>query len=367
MASPLLASVAEDLAIGAGAAGWLVTAFAVGYIVGGPILGALADRHGPRRVLLGALFLFAIANLATGLASSLFPLFLSRVAAGLAASGVTPCVYALVSASAPDGRRARWLAVTTAGMLSALAAGAPAGALLEPTIGWRGVFVGVGLLAAAVLVLCRSERGGTRPVPATARPPIPVPLGHRVRAVGTTTLWAAALYGLYTYLGVGLAHSAGLAPGAVAVALAGYGVAAVAGNLSAGALADRYEPSRVAVASLAALAALAVALGFAIQGDLVWVVLVLGLLAGSAYPYFTAHQLRLLATYPDASATLLAWNNAALYVGILAGSALGAQILTVTGFSELAWLLSAVAAAGALASARPLPPVRRPVNAREGS
>ena len=81
----------------------------------------------------------------------------------------------------------------------------------------------------------------------------------------------------------------------------------------------------------------------------------------------SSHQLRLLAAFPDASGTLLAWNNTALYVGILVGSALGAQIMSVASFSVLAWVLWAAAATGSLVSTRALPRAVRAVTVPEGS
>jgi predicted MFS family arabinose efflux permease len=346
--------VAADLAVSEGAAGWLVTCFALGYIVGGPPLGALADRRGPRRVLVGALGLFAAANLATAVAPNLWWLLLCRGVAGAAAAGVTPAVYAIVGASAPAARRATWLAVTTSGLLSALAIGAPVGALLASAVGWREVFLGVGALAAVVGVAHRPGPGDVRGHAGRQR--VGIPYAARVRAVSTTGLWAVAVYGLYTYLGAGLADRA---PGVVAVALAVYGVAAVAGNLAGGVLADRYGGVRVSVTSLATLAALEGALALVIDGDAILVVTLLGLLAVAAYPYFTAHQTRLLAAFPTATAAMLAWNNTALYVGILAGSALGAQVMSVagssgedgrSGFAVLASVLWLAAAVGALVS-----------------
>jgi predicted MFS family arabinose efflux permease len=150
MVSPLLPQIAASGHVGVGTAGWMVSAFSLAYIAGGPTLGRVADRYGRHRVPALALAVFAAANLATGLAPD-FPLLLgTRALAGLAAAGVTPSVYALVGASAPPGRRATWLSVVTSGLLLALVTGAPAGALLSQVAGWRGVFL---TLAAATLAM----------------------------------------------------------------------------------------------------------------------------------------------------------------------------------------------------------------------
>jgi predicted MFS family arabinose efflux permease len=356
--TPLLPAIARDLAVSRGAAGWTVTVFALAYIVGGPRLGSLADRHGPRTVLAAALGLFAAANVATGLAHDYRVHLVCRAVTGLAASGVTPSVYALVGRSAPPGRRATWLAVITSGLLVALAVGAPAGALLSSAIGWSGVFLCVGGLAALVLLVDLHRSVDARPAPANRETARDVPIGIRLRAVSVTGLWALAVYGLYTYLGVGLAEDAHMSTETIAVALAAYGAGAVAGNLAGGALADRYGGARVTVASLAGLAAMEAVVGFAVFGDHALVVVALGLFALTAYPFFTAHQVRLLTAFPDAGGALLAWNNTALYVGILGGSAIGGHLLAVAGFSALTWYVSTAAAIGAIVSTRVVP--RRP-------
>jgi predicted MFS family arabinose efflux permease len=359
--SPLLPSIASELAISEGRAGWTVTAFAVGYLLGGPRLGSLADRHGPRPVLAAALGVFAIANLATGFAPNLASMLLCRAVAGLAASGVTPSVYAMVGAGAPQGRRATWLGVITSGLLVALAAGAPIGALLSSAIGWRGVFAGVGGVSAVVLAIGLHRAYGRRAVRAgpprrTSADRITGRLGlARLRAVSLTGLWAFAVYGLYTYLGVGLDENPHASPTVVAVTLAGYGAGAVAGNVVGGVLADRFGGLRVTVASLAGLAALEVVLGNAVHRTPILLVIVAVLFALAAYPYFTAHQVRLLAGFPEATAAVLAWNNTALYGGIMLGSAVGAQLLARTSFPVLASVLAAAALIGALAAAWAIP------------
>jgi predicted MFS family arabinose efflux permease len=353
--SPLLPSIATDLDISEGAAGWTITVYAFAYIVVGPRLGTLADRYGPRTVLATSLGVFAAANVAAGLALNLSVLLLCRALAGGAAAGVTPTVYALVGASAPDDRRATWMAATTSGLLIALAVGAPAGALLSSALGWHGVFVCVGGLAAAVLVVELRHANDCRPAGSRPDASSNAGLPRTISAVSITGLWAVAVYGLYTYLGVGLADSARLSPTATAIGFAVYGAGAVTGNLLGGVMADRHGGRPVTVVSLAALVAAEVLLGGVMHRSPVLLVVVLGLFALAAYPYFTAHQVRLLAGFPDARGAVLAWNNTALYGGILVGSAVGGHLLTATSFSVLAWTLSGAAVIGALATTRAVP------------
>jgi len=369
--SPLLPSITREFGVPAADGGWAVTTFAAAYLVGGPSFGSLADRTSRSRVLGIGLAVFALANLATALAGSFAVLLGVRALAGLAASGVTPSVYALVGSAAPPAKRATWLAVVTSGLLTALITGAPAGTLMADVVGWRGVFVVMAI--ASVLILgfiwasaVRPRRStaavgalGPPPQPAaTAAPPsatTPVSTALRLRAVSVTTLWALAVYGIYTYLGTILTNIAHLTSGMLAAALACFGLGAIAGNLAGGRLTDRWGGRTVSIVSLSALAVLDTVLGLTFDAPTAVLLLVLAAVALAAYPYFSAQQARLIAYQPAGSGLLIAWNNSAMYAGILIGSAVGGRVLTHLGAPALAFAAAAVAALGALTATRSIP------------
>ena len=277
--SPLLPSITRELDVPAADGGWAVTTFAAAYLVGGPSFGSLADRTSRSRVLGIGLAVFALANLATALVDSFAALLAVRALAGLAASGVTPSVYALVSSAAPPAKRAMWLAVVTSGLLTALISGAPAGTLMADAVGWRGVFVVMAIASALILGVIWASAVRTRhpaaavgasgppPEPdAKATPPPPPPPATasillRLRAVSVTTLWALAVYGIYTYLGTILTNIAHMTSGLLAAALACFGLGAIVGNLAGGRLTDRWGGRTVSIVSLSALAVLNTALG----------------------------------------------------------------------------------------------------------
>ena len=369
--SPLLPSITREFGVPAADGGWAVTTFAAAYLVGGPSFGSLADRTSRSRVLGIGLAVFALANLATALAGS-FPVLLAvRALAGLAASGVTPSVYALIGSAAPPAKRATWLAVVTSGLLTALITGAPAGTLMADVVGWRGVFVVMAI--ASVLILgfiwasaVRPRRStaavgalGPPPQPAaTAAPPsatTPVSTALRLRAVSVTTLWALAVYGIYTYLGTILTNIAHLTSWLLAAALACFGLGAIAGNLAGGRLTDRWGGRTVSIVSLSALAVLDTVLGLTLDAPTAVLLPVLAAVALAAYPYFSAQQARLIAYQPAGSGLLIAWNNSAMYAGILIGSAVGGRVLTHLGAPALAFAAAAVAALGALTATRSIP------------
>jgi predicted MFS family arabinose efflux permease len=364
--SPLLPDVRHSLSVSTSAAGWTVTAFALAYLLGGPSLGALADRIGHRRVLGAALVVFAAANLLTGLATSLVTLLIARAFAGLAASGTTPSVYALIGASAPPTRRASWLAVVTSGLLLALATGAPVGSVLAAVLGWHGVFF---LLAAALTVLAlitvmtwvrHPGPGPAQPVGALAARPdakaTDAGLLVRLRAVSVTGLWALALYGLYTYLGTILTDALHFTPPLIAAALFCYGISAIVGNLAGGWLTDHHSGRRVSLLSLLALAIAEAVFALALHAPAGVLLVVLAVVALVAYPYFCAQQARLISRFTITSGSLLAWNNSAMYAGILLASILGGPLLNGYGGQAVAYSASGTAILAAAAATRSISP-----------
>jgi len=98
--SPLLPLIAREYGVPGPAAGLSVTVFAVAYMVAAPLLGMVADRTGRRATLLTALLAFAAANALTAVSAEFAWLLISRVAAGIAAAGVTPLIYAGVGEAA---------------------------------------------------------------------------------------------------------------------------------------------------------------------------------------------------------------------------------------------------------------------------
>ena len=146
--SPLLPLLAVDYHISTALAGLSVTILSLrAHMFGAPILGQLCDRFGRRRVLLCSLIGFTTANWLTASAGNLLSLLIIRLLAGVAAAGISPSIYALVSSAAAPERRATWLAIVVSGLLVALALGASTGGFIGARLGWHSVFTALGGLS----------------------------------------------------------------------------------------------------------------------------------------------------------------------------------------------------------------------------
>lgn len=237
----LLPDVADDLGISIPSAGHLVSAYALGVVVGAPLLAAATARMARRTVLIALMALFVAGNALSAFAPDHTWLLAARFLSGLP-HGAFFGVGAVVATTmvAPE-RKARSVSLMFLGLTTANVAGVPVATLMGQNFGWRATFLGVsaiGLAAIASLALLiprdhtPAPRSALRGELAALRS-LPVWL-----ALGTTVAGFGALFAAYSYITPMLTESAGYADTSVTLLLALFGVGATAGNLLGGRLAD---------------------------------------------------------------------------------------------------------------------------------
>jgi MFS transporter, DHA1 family, putative efflux transporter len=360
--SPLLPLIAADYQISAALAGLGVAVFALTYMVSAPLLGHLADRIGRRRTLTCCLYGFAAANLLTASAPNFIWLLAARLLAGAAAAGVSPSLYALVSAMAPPDRRASWLALTVSGLLVSLSLGAPIGGLAGASFGWPSIFM---VLASASLLLVSAYRWvwpedyGTGKI---AGRPYTISIAVLGWRLAPMVAWSTALYGVYTYLGAGLT-AYGSSTGGVAAIILFYGCGAIGGLLVGGRMSDWLGAKLTSDIGLAGLCACLLVIGFALDSGTL-VNFAFGVTSAVAQLFFPAQQAGLANDFPARRANVLAWNNSALFLGISLGSFVGGQAMSHGGFSANLRISAAIAIAGWMMNRAVIPnPARSPTEA----
>ncbi|TPQ17577.1 MFS transporter [Streptomyces sporangiiformans] len=238
----LLPDVAEDLNVSIPDAGQLVSAYALGVVIGAPLLAAVTARLPRRKVLIGLMALFVAGNALSAFAPDHHWLRAARFLSGLP-HGAFFGVGAVVATGlvAPE-RKARSVSLMFLGLTVANVVGVPVATLMGQHLGWRATFLGVsaiGLAAIASLALlvpqdhAHATTGGLRGELAALRP-LPVWL-----SLGTTVAGFGALFSAYSYITPMLTDSAGYADSSITLLLALFGVGATVGNLLGGRLADR--------------------------------------------------------------------------------------------------------------------------------
>ncbi|MFF0887865.1 MFS transporter [Streptomyces sp. NPDC003456] len=237
----LLPDVADDLDISIPSAGHLVSAYALGVVIGAPLLAAVTAKMSRRTVLIGLMGLFVVGNALSALAPGNGWLLAARFLSGLP-HGAFFGVGAVVATNmvAPE-RKARSVSLMFLGLTVANVAGVPVATLMGQHLGWRATFLGVsaiGLAAIAALAsLIPHDREhatatGLRGELAALRS-VPVWL-----SLGTTVAGFGALFAAYSYITPMLTDAAGYGAASVTLLLALFGVGATAGNLLGGRLAD---------------------------------------------------------------------------------------------------------------------------------
>ncbi|WP_306323472.1 MULTISPECIES: MFS transporter [unclassified Streptomyces] len=238
----LLPNVADDLHISIPTAGHLVSAYALGVVIGAPLLAAVTARMPRRRVLIGLMALFVVGNAVSAAAPDYHSLMLARFVSGLP-HGAFFGVGAVVATSlvAPE-RKARSVSMMFLGLTIANVVGVPAATAMGQQLGWRATFLAVsaiGLVAiAALLALVPADHGHGETATGLrgelrALKSLPVWL-----ALGTTVAGFGALFAAYSYITPMLTDAAGYADASVTLLLALFGLGATIGNLMGGRLAD---------------------------------------------------------------------------------------------------------------------------------
>ncbi|HXC27857.1 MAG TPA: MFS transporter [Stellaceae bacterium] len=349
--SPLLPQIAAQYDLPPAPVGLSVTAFSVTYMICAPLLGHIADRLGRRLMLSCCLGGFAVANLLTAASPNLGWLLAARIVAGAMTAGVSPSIYALVGESAPAARRASWMAMAVSGLLCSLSFGAPLGALIGAALGWPRVFE---LLAGLSLLLIIANRRIWPTDTATAMMGAGAPLPPAGAALALrllpTVVWATGLYGMYIYLGAWLSRL-GFSTEAIAQVIACYGIGAIVGTLGGGRVADRVGARAATSASLIGLFAAFMLLPLTLRSGLL---LGLGLGAASAVAqvFFPAQQAGLVSDFPARRATVLAWNNSSLFLGIALGSLVGGQTIAHGSWETSLLICATIALVGWLINRR---------------
>ncbi|MET7328515.1 Cmx/CmrA family chloramphenicol efflux MFS transporter [Nonomuraea sp. NPDC005650] len=257
MLSGLIPGIARDLQVSIPAAGLLTSAFAVGMVVGAPLMAVLSLRWSRRFALLAFLVTFLIVHVVGALTTSYGVLLGTRVIAALANAGFLAVAMATAVALAPADAKGRATSVLLGGVTIACVAGVPGGALLGEVWGWRSAFwaVAVALVPAIVAVL-RSVPGGA-PDPAGPRALGELRALRRPRLLVLLVLAGLVNGGTFctfTYLTPLLTGDTGIGAAWMPLMLALFGLGSFAGVTVSGRVADR-RPIRLLVICGPALAA----------------------------------------------------------------------------------------------------------------
>lgn len=342
----LLPDVALDLGIDIPTAGHLISAYALGVVVGAPVLAVLGARWPWRRLLIALMGAYAAGNLFTALAPSYSSVLLSRFLAGFP-HGTYFGVAALVAARlvAPH-KRAQAVAYVMLGLTVATLAGVPLATGLGQWLGWQAAFVFVSAIAVLTMALV------LRFVPFVPANKLASPL-RELGALKRKQVWLTlgigaigfgGMFSVFSYVKPTLMELAGLSIQAIPVVLALFGAGMVVGNLLGARYADRHLDRSIRMVLIWATGVLLLFMLTAhspILGPLNI------LLIGTLVALGPALQIRLMDVAGDAQTLAAALNHSAFNLANALGAWLGG--LTVSaglGWTSTAWVGALLALGG---------------------
>lgn len=338
----ILPNIAHDTGVSLADAGLLVTAYAVGVVIGGPVITLATSRMARKPLILGLMGLFVAGNVLAALAPGYPVLMAARVLSALTHCTLFAVCIVVASSLVPPGKEASAVSKVAVGLNLATVLGVPLGVLVDQHFGWRATFwCVVALSAAAALLVALFLPRDAVPATAAAVDELRVLGNRRVQlAVVITVVAMAAVFTAYTFLAPLLTDVAGFDKSTVTWLMLVFGIGSLLGNLVGGRLADRaLMPALTGILAVLAAALLALAVAAPTR----WACVALMFVFGVAYfAVMPGLQARILTSVAGGAPTLaVSVNISAFNIGIASGAWFGGGLL------DLDLGLRVVVAAGA--------------------
>lgn len=317
----LLPFFAADLRVDEPTAGHAISAYALGVVLGAPLIAVLGARFARRTQLLVLMAVFALGNALTSLAPGFGWMIAARFLAGLP-HGAYFGIAALVAASlVPQHRRSRAIGQVMLGLTGATIIGVPLANLVGQTVGWRASFGLVSLLALLTVLLCalfapRDQAGRSDPL----RELDALRSGRVWITLAIGAIGFGGMFAVYTYLATTLIEVTKVSPAVIPFFLAVFGVGATLGNLFVPRFADRALMPTAGVILLFSAVALLV---FPLAAGNPWLLAIDIFAIGAGVSLGAILQTRLMDVAGDAQALAAALNHSAFNTANALGPFLG--------------------------------------------
>jgi DHA1 family inner membrane transport protein len=323
----LLPVIATDLGVSIPAAGLLISAYALGVMLGAPLMTLTTGRMRRRTLLISHAAIFTLGNILAALSGSYGMLLVARVITSLN-HGAFFGVGSIVAASlVPPGRSASAVAAMFMGLTIANVVGVPLATWAGDQVGWRAAFWGIAALG-GVTMTALAVTLPNRPAPAGGSVMAELRVMKRktvLAALGLTVLGSSAMFTVFTYIAPILRAETGASTGFVTSMLVTYGVGLTVGNWLGGKFADR-SVDRTLIVTLAGLSLVLVAWAFLMPFKVptIGLIFVWGVASFALVPPL---QVRVMNAASDAPNLASAVNIGAFNLGNAIGAALGGGVI----------------------------------------
>ncbi|MBO9707194.1 MAG: MFS transporter [Caulobacter sp.] len=351
----LLPYFARSLGVDAPTAGHAISAYALGVVVGAPVIAVAAARLPRRLILVGLMVVFAVGNLLSAVSPNFQAMLLFRFLSGLP-HGAYFGVAALVAASvAPPERRAQSVAMVMIGLTVATIIGVPMANAVGQWIGWRWGFVIVTVIAAltAVSVYLFAPRDAAHPGASPLRELGALGRGRVWLTLAIGAIGFGGMFCVYTYLASTMQEVTHASPAALPFVLAVFGAGMTVGTLACAWAADRAQIPAIGGVLLWSAGALAL---YPMATHSLWTLIPVVFLIGCGGGLGAVLQTRLMDVAGDAQTLAAALNHSAFNFANALGPWLGGLAIAAgygwasTGYVGMAlalggfaiWLVAAV-------------------------
>jgi len=323
----LLPVIATDLGVSIPTAGLLISAYALGVMLGAPLMTLTTGRVPRRTLLIGLAAIFTVGNLLSAVSDSYGLLLASRVITSLN-HGAFFGVGSIVAASlVPPNRQAGAVATMFMGLTIANVVGVPLATWAGDALGWRASFWGIAAIGVLVMAALR-----------LTLPNLPAPTGGNMAAelrvlgrgpvlaaLALTVIGSSAMFTVFTYIAPILREQTHASLGFVTGMLVTYGLGLTVGNWLGGKFADR-SVDRTLIVTLASLAVLLVAFAVAMPFAVPTSILVF-LWGVASFALVPPLQVRVMTAASDAPNLASSMNIGAFNLGNAIGAAVGGAVI----------------------------------------
>jgi MFS transporter, DHA1 family, inner membrane transport protein len=327
MIAGLLAQMADDFGVRPSHIGLLITAFAIGMIVGAPLMAIATLRLPKRLALVLALAIFAAGHVIAALSGSFALLVAARVLTAVVTGAFWSVASVVATRAAGPAASSRALGVMGSGVALSTVMGVPLGSLAGEHLGWRGTFWAVAALAAlaAVIIGRFAPRDGQGVAPSVRAELRALRSGRLWLVLGATVLVMGGCMGTFSFLSPLITERSGISLKWVPLVFVCFGAGSMIGTNVVGRFADRRPVATFIACAIAAGLVLAVLIPLSAQPvSAVIVITLLGVVTMAIPPVATGLSVRLAGSAPTLAAalTVSAFNG-----GIAIGSLVGGQTL----------------------------------------
>ncbi|MCC8437676.1 MFS transporter [Brevibacillus sp. M2.1A] len=336
--SGIIQIVAVDLGVTTSSAGLLVTAFALSAAIGAPIIITATIYLDRKKLLLTMLGIFMLSNWLVYVSPSFEMMLVTRMIQGLSGGVATVVAMAVSTQLVEEGNRGRAIGIILMGLSSSLVLGLPVGTYLSEAIGWRLLFIFIGLLGLIPLLVIYKK---VPPIKAqetvTPRAQLAVIKNKKIlAAVVITLLYIGAYSTVFTYIAPFLLIRAELSASEISAILFLAGICSFMGSKIGGVIADRKGPKFSIYFGLSLQASMLLLLSV-MDGVITVHIVIIMLWMLATWATSPAQQLYLVTQVPRSPDIALGINTSFIQFGFALGSWVGGLVISNASVEHLGW------------------------------